>query len=68
MMREQLDHFAQAIRVQPLDRRHDGSMKGAPPILQQAAIGDIVGERMLERIFQIWEQPCLVQELRRLKF
>ena len=39
-------------------------MEGAPPVLQQqTAIGHVVGERMLEGVLQVREQPCLIEEL-----
>ena len=67
MMREHLDDLAQPVGMQPLDRLHDGGVKGAPPILQQAAISHVVGERVLERVLEIGEQTRFVEELRRLQ-
>ena len=66
-MGKHLDLLVQALGMQALDRLHDGSMERAAAILQQRAISDVVGERVLEGVFQIREKPRLVQELRRLQ-
>ena len=67
MVGEPLDVLGQAVGVQRLDRLHDPRVQRAPPLLEQAAVGDLVGERVLERVLQVREQARLVQELRRLQ-
>ena len=42
-------------------------MQGAPPLLQQAAVGHLVGEGVLEGVRLLREEARLVEELRRLK-
>src|SRR5262249_5547208 len=46
---------------------HDLAMESAPPILEQTAIGHLVGESMLEGVLEIWKEPSLVEELGSLK-
>ena len=67
VVRQPLDLLGQTIRIECLDRLHDPGMERAPPLLEQAAVGDLVGERVLEGVFEVGEQARLVEELRRLK-
>jgi len=60
MVRKYLDLFAQAVGLKSLDRFYDRGVKSASPVLHKAAIGHVMGERMLERIFQIGEKTCFV--------
>jgi hypothetical protein len=53
----------QSIGVKPLDRLHDAGVQPFTPLLQQAAVGDLVGERVLEGVFEVGEQSLLVDEL-----
>jgi hypothetical protein len=38
-------------------------MEGAPPLLQQAAIGNLVGEHVLEGVFQLGKETRFLEEL-----
>ena len=38
-------------------------VEGAPPVLEQAAVGDLVGQRVLEGVLEVRDEPGLVQEL-----
>ena len=42
-------------------------MQHAPALLEQAPVGDLVGERVLEGVLEIREQARLVEELRPLE-
>ena len=42
-------------------------VQGAPPLLEQAAVGDLVRERVLEGVLEVGEQARLVEELRGLQ-
>ena len=63
VMGEPLDLLAEAIPVERLDRVDDPRVKLAAPLLQQAAVRDLVGERVLEGVLEIREEPGLVEEL-----
>ncbi len=42
-------------------------VEGAPSLLEQTAIGHVVGQGVLERILEVREEPGLVEELRGLQ-
>ena len=42
-------------------------MQRTPAILQKASVSDFMGERVLESVFEIGKQTCLVNKFRRLK-
>ena len=56
--------FTQPVRVEPLDRGHDLGVELAAPVLQQAPVGHLVRERVLEGVLQVREELRLVEELR----
>src|SRR5260370_16317858 len=62
-MCEPFDLFAEAIAVQCLDCGDNPRMERPTPLLQQTAVRDLMRERMLEGVFEIREQPRLVEEL-----
>ena len=64
---ELLDVLREASRIEVLDGLDDPGMEGAPPLLKQAAVRHLVGQRMLERVFEVGEKLRLVEELRRLQ-
>src|SRR6185369_1386944 len=53
VMGEALDLLAKAIPVNCLDRVHEQRVKLPSPFLQQAAVRDLVRERVLERVLGI---------------
>ena len=53
----------QAVRIEPLDRLRDPAMVGATSVLEQTAVGHLVGEGVLEGVLQVREQARLVQKL-----
>ena len=63
VMGEPLDLLAEAIPVERLDRLDDPRVKLAAPLLQQAAVRDLVRERVLEGVLEVRKQPRLVEEL-----
>ena len=63
MVGQPLDLVGQAVGIEPLDGFDDPGVEGAPPLLEQAAVGDLVGQRMLEGVLQVRKEAGLVQEL-----
>ena len=59
--------LAEAIAVERLDRVDDPRVKRAAALLEQAAVGDLVGEGVLEGVLEIGEEARLVEELGRLQ-
>ena len=57
-MGEPLDLLAEAIPVERLDRLDDPRVQRAPALLEQAAVGHLVGERVLEGVLEIREEPA----------
>jgi len=58
-----VDMLDQAVRIEPLDRLRDPAMEGATSVLEQTAVGHLVGEGVLEGVLQVREQARLVQKL-----
>ena len=46
-----------------LDRVHDPGVQGAATLVQEGAVRDIVGQGVLERVFEVREEAPLVQEV-----
>src|SRR4029453_13242627 len=67
MVCETLGLLVQAIGVEDLNGAEDPSVKPALAILKQTAVGHLVGQRVLERVFHFGDAARLVQEIRRLK-
>ena len=53
MMGEALDLLVETADRQPLHRRNDTRVEMAPALAQQAAVGDFVGERVLEGVDEL---------------
>ena len=66
-MSEPLDLVAEAFSMKRLDRGDDPRVKLAAAIVQKPAVCHLVSERMLENVFEIGKQPCLMDELGRLQ-
>jgi hypothetical protein len=66
-MSQPLDVLLKAISVSSLNSVHDASVQRPPPLVEEAAVGHLVGERVLESVLEIGEQRRLVQQLRRLQ-
>ena len=67
MMGEHVHLLGETLRIEPLDGGGDLGVKRAPPRLQQALVGHVLGECVLEHIFHARKEPGLVDELRRLQ-
>ena len=65
VVRQPLHLFTQPVRVEPLHRRHDLGVKLATAVLEQAPVGDLVRERVLEGVLQVREELRLVVRDRR---
>src|SRR6516164_4858643 len=53
--------------VEAFDGFDDPGMEGAPALLQETAVGDLMGERVFEGVLQVREETGLIQELRGLQ-
>ena len=60
---EAVDLLGQSVGIQPLHRIHDARVERASPLLEEAPVGHLVGEGMLERVLEVGEEPRLVEEL-----
>ena len=67
VIRELIHVAREPIGVEPLDRRHDARVQGAALLLEQARVCDVPGEGVAEPVFEVREQPGLVQESRGLE-
>ena len=56
MVRQLLEVLSQAVRIETFDRLENPGMKHASSLLEKAAIGDVVGEGVLEDVFNIREE------------
>jgi hypothetical protein len=64
MVSQLLDMLGEAVGIGGLDGVHDPGVQRAAPVLEQAPVGHVVREGVLEGGFRIREQARLVQELR----
>src|SRR6266571_1253995 len=55
--------FGQAVRSETFEGFHNANVEYAPSLLEQAVVGDLMGEGVLEGIGMVGEEPRLVQEL-----
>jgi hypothetical protein len=62
MMGKPLDLFAEAIRVERLDRVDDPRVKFPTTLLDQPTVRDVLGERVLEGVLEVRKQLRLVEE------
>jgi hypothetical protein len=66
-MGQALDVLGQPARVEPFDGPDDPGVERLASLLEQRAVGDLIGERMLEGVLEIREEARLVEELRSLE-
>ena len=59
--------LGQLVPSERFQRLDNAGVQHPPPLLEQAAIGHLVREGVLEGVLPLGEQPRLVQELRRLE-
>jgi hypothetical protein len=60
---QSFDLVGQMGRIAALKGRQDASMERASPLLQEAAVGDLVGESMLEGIDTLGAKTRLIEKL-----
>ncbi len=67
MLGEAFDLLGQPLPGERLQSLDNAGMEHPPPLLQEAPVGHLVGEGMLEGILVVGKEPCLVEELGRLE-
>src|SRR5215813_10391848 len=67
VMGQPVDLLGHTVGVERFDGLDDPGVERAPPVLEHAPEGDLVSERMFERVLDIWKEARLVQELGCLK-
>ena len=60
---EPLDLFAHAVYTELFEDLHTSGVQRAAPFLEEAAIGHLVGEGMLEGVLELREQARLIEKL-----
>src|SRR6266849_4730463 len=56
MMSEAINLLSQPVGVLLFDRRHDPSVEDLSSVLEEARVGDLVGEGVLERVLQFGDE------------
>ena len=67
MMRQRIVVLRQTRGTEPFDGLRGALMQDLAPLQQDGMVGHFLREGVLERIFQLGEQPCLIEELRGLQ-
>jgi hypothetical protein len=62
---QSLDMFGQTVRIELFDSLDDPGVEGTPALLQEAAVGHLMGERVLEGVLQVREETGLDGRTRR---
>ena len=63
MVRQPFDLLGHPVPGERLQGLDDAGMEHPPPLLQQAAVGHLVGQGVLEGVFALGKEPGLVEEL-----
>jgi hypothetical protein len=63
VVRERFDMLVQPIFVEPLQRLDNARVESTPPLLEHTTVGDLVGQRMLERVLEVGKEARFVEEL-----
>ena len=63
MVGELLDLISQALGIQRLQGRDNLGMQHSPPLLEETAIGHLLGQGVLKGVDQLGKQIRLIQEL-----
>jgi len=63
MMGQPLDVLAQPVWMAAFDGADDAGVQGLAPFLEQGAVGDFVGERMLEGVLGLRIEARLLKKL-----
>lgn len=64
MVSEPLDLFGEAVGMERLDGADDVGVRRAPPLGQQTAVGDLMGESVAEGVLDVREEAGLVEARR----
>jgi hypothetical protein len=67
MVRQTFDLLGQPVPGERLQGCDDAGMQRPPPLLEKAAVGDLVGEGVLEGVLVLREEARLVEKLGRLQ-
>ncbi len=67
MVRQPFDLFGQAVGREPFDGFDDPGVEGAPSLTQETAVGHLVREGVLKRVFELGKEARLIEELSRLQ-
>src|SRR5215813_14915274 len=59
VVRQPLDVLGQPVRIAAFDGADDAGVQRLPPLLEQGAVGDLMGQRMLEGVLGIRKEPGL---------
>ena len=62
VVRQGLELLVEAIAVDGFEDVHHSRVKRAATVVEQAAVGDLVGERVLERVLELGVETRLVEE------
>jgi hypothetical protein len=60
-MSEAFDMLAEAVGIEPLQRRENTRVQCSPTVLKDPAVGDLVGQSVLERVFEVGEETGLIE-------
>src|SRR5713226_3556325 len=63
MARELLDLLEEPLGVELLDSFYDPRVEHPAAVVQYGCVGDVMRQRMTERVLRLGEQACLVKEL-----
>ena len=66
-MGQALDVLGEPLGIEALDGRDGPSVEGTPPILKEAPVGHLVGQRVLESVLGVGKETRLVEKLGRLE-
>jgi hypothetical protein len=61
------DLFGQTHGIEGLQGLDDTGMQRPPPLVQQAAVGHLMGESVFEGILVVGKESCLIQAFGRLQ-
>jgi hypothetical protein len=67
MVGQAFDLLGQAVSIEGLQGLDNAGMERSPPLLEEAAVGHLVGQGVLESVGQLGEKTRLIEELRRLE-
>src|SRR5687767_5683510 len=67
MLGEFLEMFVEAIGVEPLDRAGQRSVQRATAIVEEAGVGHVLCQRVLEGVVELRDNPGFVDEFGRLQ-